>query len=57
MVIMIVEGRKRTFNAYYRDPRIKYITCVDSNFDTTWPASESIEGFIIEGNIAIKSAS
>lgn len=49
MVIMIVQREYFDFKACYPDPQIKYITCVDSDFNNTRRLRMSLDGFISKG--------
>ncbi|XP_048769498.1 uncharacterized protein LOC125675751 isoform X2 [Ostrea edulis] len=46
MVILIVQREVYDYTPYYPDPRIKYITCVDSEFNNACRIKKSFAGFI-----------
>jgi hypothetical protein len=50
MVIVIAKTTDFDYTPYYPDPRIKFIACVDSDFNNTLRLRTSLEGFISEGN-------
>lgn len=55
MVILIVQREVYDYTPYYPDPRIKYITCVDSEFNNACRIKKSFAGFISKGTVVFMS--